>query len=119
MNSFGNYIKQLRIERNITLRKFCIETNLDPSNWSKVERNLLPPPKSREVLDRIANVLTIDKDSETWNTINDLALISSIPKELIEDESIVEKLPIFFRTVRSESPSKEDLEELIKLLKDS
>lgn len=115
----GDFIKKLRIDKKLTLRQFCIKTELDPSNWSKVERNVLQPPKSKEVLQRIARVLSIDMESDEWYTLVDLAMIASIPTELIEDKSIVDKLPILFRTIRGESPTREELEKLIKLLKES
>lgn len=119
MDTFGEYIKELRINKGLTLRKFCHMTNLDPSNWSKIERNKLQPPKSLIVLESIALALDIEIDSEEWHTIKDLATISYMPRELLDDKSIVDKLPIFFRTVRGESPSKEELEKLIKLIKES
>lgn len=118
MLKFGEFVKQLRLERRITLRSFCSLTGYDPSNWSKIERNLQPAPRSKEMLERIANVLHIGKDSDEWFTLIDLAVIESIPPSLIE-ESIVDKLPIFFRTVRGETPTREELEKLIKLIKES
>ena len=119
MTTFGEFVKNLRIEKSITLRNFCKLADLDPSNWSKIERKKLHPPKSREILERIAKVLDVDVNTENWYVLIDLAIISSIPTELIEDKSVVDKLPIFFRTVRGENPSEEELEKLIKLLKEN
>ncbi len=41
---FGDYLKSRRLERDLTLRDFCRSAGEDPSNWSKVERGILPPP---------------------------------------------------------------------------
>ena len=119
MINFGQCVKQFRIQNRITLREFCRILNIDPSNWSKIERGILNPPKSKEVLSEIARVLNIKKDSEDWYTLMDLAAIEHIPKEILNNQTILEKLPVFFRTLRGQSPSREELEELIRLIKES
>ncbi len=118
MKSFGEFVKVLRVQNRITLREFCRLTKIDPSNWSKVERGTLPPPKSKEILDEIANTLNLKKENEEYNLLMDLAAISFIPKDLVGDESIVDKLPVFFRTLRGQPPTREELEELIKIIKE-
>ncbi|MBN1348523.1 helix-turn-helix transcriptional regulator [candidate division KSB1 bacterium] len=118
MNTFGEFIKQIRLQKKIALREFCRRTNIDPSNWSKIERRALQPPKSKSVLTEIAIALSIRQSSEDWYTLMDLAAISHIPKELIQNELIVEKLPVFFRTLRGQKPTREELENLIKLIRE-
>ena len=118
MKSFGEFIKSLRVKNRITLREFCRRTKIDASNWSKIERGILSPPKSREVLTEVATILNLEKNSEEYNLLFDLAAISFIPKDLLDEESVVEKLPVFFRTLRSEPPTTEELEELIKIIKE-
>lgn len=118
MKTFGEFIKAKRVEAKITLREFCREMRIDPSNWSKIERGKLPAPKSRTVLAEVAQILDIRKDSEAWQTLFDLAVIAQLPSELIDDQSIVDKLPVFFRTLRGEKPSRQELEELIQLLRE-
>jgi len=119
MLTFGEFIKQLRLQNRITLREFCRLTRIDPSNWSKIERGMLPPPKSRLILEEMANILKIKKNSDDWYALMDLAAITHIPKELLSSQSIVEKLPVFFRTLRGQKPTEEELENLIKLIKES
>jgi len=118
METFGEYIKSLRISKQITLRDFCKKADLDPSNWSKIERGISPPPKSTLVLTSIAHALNISDKSEEYNTLYDLAAISHIPKELVTDKEIFEKLPVFFRTARGDSPNRKELEKLFKLIKE-
>ena len=118
MLSFGEFVKNFRIQKSITLREFCRLNNLDPSNWSKIERGLLPPPKSKEVLNEIAKSLKMSVGSEEYNTLFDLAAISHIPKELLSDQSAVEKLPVFFRTLRGEKPTRDELEQVLKIIKE-
>lgn len=118
MKTFAEFVRDARLNAGYTLRSFCKEIGEDPSNWSKVERELLKPPKSRFVLEIIAKILKMKKDSEEYNTLFDLAAISFVPKDLIEDEKVLEKLPIFFRTVRGEPPTREELEKLINIIRE-
>ena len=115
---FGDFVKNYRIKQNITLREFCRLNAFDPSNWSKIERGILPPPKSKEVLTEISKSLNMLAGSEDCQTLFDLAVISHIPTELLSDQSIVEKLPVFFRTLRGEKPTREELEKLLKIVKE-
>ena len=117
MITFGEFTKDLRLNNQLTLREFCRITKLDPSNWSKIERGVFQPPKSKVILNEIAKVLNLEKGTEDWYTLMDLAAINYIPKDLIDDKSILDKLPIFFRTVRGQKPTEEELEELIRLIK--
>jgi|ERR1035437_1057568 transcriptional regulator with XRE-family HTH domain len=117
MESFGSFIKSKRIENNITLRHFCKETDIDPSNWSKIERELAPPPKSNSMLERIAKTLGLKQGSEDYNTMFDLAIISFIPRELISENEL-NRLPVFFRTTRGDAPTEEELRKLIERLKE-
>lgn len=118
MKTFGEFVMMLRKRNRITLREFCRLTKVDPSNWSKIERGMLAPPKSKEVLEEIANALKLNKGSEEYFLLNDLAAISFIPKDLMDDEELLNKLPIFFRTLRGQPPSKKELEELIQIIKE-
>ncbi len=118
MVTFGDFVKNFRIKQNITLREFCRLNDLDPSNWSKIERGLLSPPKSKQVLTAIAESLNMSSDSEDYKTLLDLAAISQIPSHLLSDQSILEKLPVFFRTLRGEKPTRKELEKILKILKD-
>lgn len=116
MKHFHDFVKGKRLENELSLREFCKATELDPSNWSKIERGISVPPKSSAVLGKIAEVLNLNED-ET-NLLNDLALIGAFPEDLKPSDSILEKLPIFFRTVRGDKPTREELERLIKTIRE-
>ncbi len=117
--TFGEFIREKRIQADISLREFCRKAELDPSNWSKVERDVLPALSTRESLEGIAKLLGIKKNTNDWVTFFDLASISQqrIPDDVFEDKDVVSALPVFFRTVRGEKPSDEDLSKLFALLK--
>jgi len=118
--SFGEFFKEKRIVIGLTLREFCGKYSLDPGNISKLERGRLTPPKETKLAE-YANYLNIEKGSDDWYEFFDLATAEAgrIPKDLMEDDELVEKLPILFRTVRGEKPSKEELDEFVEFLKQS
>ena len=116
MEHFNDFIKSKRIEKEITLRSFCRECQLDPSNWSKVENGISSPPKSKEILDRIKKALNLSR--EEYLTMIDLAIVDSIPVDLINDE-ILNKLPIIFRTIRGEKSTRKELEWIYEIIKRS
>ena len=116
---FGKFIKERRIKKGLTLREFCKLIEVDASNWSKIERGLLAPPKSDDKLKKVAEVLEIPVGSELWIEMKDKAEIDvgNIPKDIRSDEELIGYLPMFFRTIRSEKPSGEDLDNLIELIR--
>jgi transcriptional regulator with XRE-family HTH domain len=116
---FGEFVKERRIARNISLRKFCQLLEFDASNWSKVERGLLFPPQDEEKLKRIAEMIGIEKGSDEWQELKDLSRLGAqmLPEDIASDKRIVNSLPLFFRTVRSDKPTVGELDKLIELIK--
>jgi transcriptional regulator with XRE-family HTH domain len=116
---FGKFIKSMRIEKDIGLREFCRRLSIDASNWSKVERGVLAPPQDEDKLNQIAEVLNIEKGSELYSELIDKASIDAgiIPKDILSDQETLNSLPMFFRTVRSEKPTPDELENLIEKIR--
>lgn len=118
--TFGGFFKEKRIALGLTLRKFCEKYNLDAGNISKLERGILPPPKSEEILKRYAKCLELKEGTDSWYEFFDLAAAESgrLPKDLGEKE-IIERVPLLFRTIRGKKLTKEKLDKLIKIIKES
>jgi transcriptional regulator with XRE-family HTH domain len=118
---FGEFIKKLRSERRLGLREFCIACDLDPSNWSKTERSVLPPPQDQEILNRTAVILGLAESAKERELLFDYAAIDAgkIPQYVLEDAELVKRLPVFFRTATGKKPTTEDLEKLAEILKNS
>jgi transcriptional regulator with XRE-family HTH domain len=116
---FGNFIKERRVIKGISLREFSKHMDVDASNWSKIERGLLAPPQDEEKLKRIARAIGIKIGSSLWKEMKDKANIDAgiIPVDILSDEKVLNSLPMFFRTIRSEKPSPEDLDKLINMLR--
>jgi transcriptional regulator with XRE-family HTH domain len=98
--TFGQLAKSLRIERKMTLRHFCSELEVDPSNWSKIERGVSPAPRDPDTLGHWANFF--DLTGEARQQFLDLADISrnEIPKDMASDERVLAAMPAFFRVMR-------------------
>ena len=117
--TFGEFVRAKRLEAELGLREFCSKAETDPSNWSKIERGLLPAPANRDFLDAVAKLLKLKKGETDWFTFFDLASLSQqkIPDDVYKDKAIVSALPVFFRTIRGEKPSEEELNNLLDLLR--
>jgi transcriptional regulator with XRE-family HTH domain len=116
---FGQLIKQLRSQKRLGLREFCIAASYDPSNWSKIERGMLPPPQDQDVLNRIVAILGVSETSKERDLIFDYAAIDAgkIPQYVLEDAELVKRLPLFFRTAKGKKPTKEELITLAEILR--
>ncbi len=116
---FGTFIKELRAQKRLGLREFCLEHKHDPSNWSKIEREVLPPPSDEAILRQWAKELGIKEGSDDWLKFFEYAAVDAgrIPDHILEDEKLAAHLPLFFRTLSGQKPSRKDLEKLVDIIK--
>ena len=114
--SFGEFFKTKRQALGLTLLEFCLKHKLDPGNLSRLERSLLPPPQDRKVLEHYAEYLAIKLGTRDWYTFFDLAAAAKgrLPDDLLEDEEVLAKLPLVFRTLRGKRLTEKQLDELVK-----
>jgi transcriptional regulator with XRE-family HTH domain len=119
-SGFGPWVRARRAAIGLTLRKFALETDLDPGNLSKYERGVLPPPQDPDTLDRIARALHLKKGTDAHREFTDLAAASAgrIPSDLQSDPTVVARMPLLFRALRARKFSREDLIELADRLKE-
>jgi transcriptional regulator with XRE-family HTH domain len=117
---FGSYFEQLRQEQRLTLRMFCKKAACDPANISRMERGLIPPPKGREILEKYAEALNLAEGSDEWYQFFDLAAADQgiIPGDIMADQELVKVLPVFFRTLRGQKPTKAEMEKLAEKIRD-
>lgn len=121
MGAFGQKLKSLRIEGGLTLREYCRILDKDVGNLSKLERGLLPPPKNEDSVIEFCQVLGFGPDSEEARELIALAAAETgvIPKSLMNDEELIEKLPIFFRTVDGKKLEREKLLKFLDKLREA
>ncbi len=116
---FGKFIKELRARQRLGLREFCLEHSHDASNWSKFEREVLAPPRDEETLRTWAKQLGLKPGSDDWLKFFEYAAVDAgrIPDHILEDEKLAAHLPVFFRTLSGQKPSREDMEKLLAIIK--
>lgn len=119
MNSFGEFFSSKRRSLCLTLREFCRNNNFDPGNISKIERNLIPAPASKEKRLEYANALGIKEGTEEWLVFCDFAAASAgkIPDDIALDRELLGALPVLFRSIRNKDIDEEDLKQLINSIK--
>lgn len=118
--TFGEFIKSQRMNLGLTLRAFSKKKKYDASYISRLENGLLLPPEDGDKLKTLAIALELKEGRSGWSTFFDLAAAShkSIPLDLVEDNpAIINFLPAFFRTARKSKVNKQDIKNLLKLLK--
>jgi len=119
INEFGKILKELRIQKGLTLRKASRLANYDPSNWSKIERGEITPPSDEKILKKWASIVGISKKSKEEQEFVDMAKIVKgiIPQDILSQKDAIKYLPAFFRTVRNKKLTKKELNQLIRLIK--
>ena len=120
-NKFGEFLKELRMRAGLSLREFCLQNGLDPGNYSRVERGMFRPPQDREIVEKYATALGLERGSDEWLQLFDLAAAErgQVPEDLMSDEQLVDKLPVLFRTMRATQVSPEKLDEFIEKIRRS
>jgi len=119
LKKFGRTLKELRIQKGLTLRKASRLADYDPSNWSKIERGKISPPSDERVLKNWAKILGFPSKSSKIQEFIDVAMIAQgiIPQDILSQANAVKYLPAFFRTVRNKKPTKEEIDRLIELIR--
>ncbi len=116
--TFGEFLKILRAKKGLTLRAFCQQYAIDPGNWSKLERGILPPPHGTK-LAQYAQLVGLEKGTDDWLEFFDLAAAAkgALPCDIMRNENIVNQLPVLFRTLRGQKVDPDKLDELINTIR--
>lgn len=114
-SNFGSFLKEKRRKLGLTLREFCRINGFDPGNLSKIERGLLPPPQTKEILVRYASALEIKEGTDDWLIFSDLATTSAgkIPADIVSNEQLMNHLPVLFRAARRRTHDEAELKKLV------
>lgn len=81
----------------------------------------MPPPQDREILSRYAAALDVKEGSDEWYLFFDLAAADRgiIPQDIMDDDELVKELPAFFRTLRGQKPTEDEMRRVIEKIKKS
>jgi transcriptional regulator with XRE-family HTH domain len=115
--NFGDMLKELRIQKRLTLRDCAAIMGVDASNWSKFERSITPAPKDIAVLESWAEYFGLTDQAKA--DFFDLAAMSrkQLPDDIASDARVMQALPAFFRAVRGKELEGDKLNEFIEDLR--
>jgi transcriptional regulator with XRE-family HTH domain len=121
METFGAYVKQLRLDRKMGLREFAQRVQVDASNYSKLERGLLFPPDSEERLLVYEQALGLEANSTEARELRRLAAVGRgmIPPAILSDRELAGKLPLIFRTLEGEPLSEEEVNKVVDMVREA
>lgn len=104
---FGEYIYEKRKAAGFGLRSYCREIGYDPSNWSKMERGILSPPKDVDLWAKWALPLGVEPDSGEWSDLIRMVDIArgEIPRDILGRDDIMSRLPDVFLQIMTEGLS--------------
>jgi len=111
---FGEYLKLLRSEKEISLRTLAKMLEMDAGNLSKLERGIIKPPQNEDIINKISNVLNLNKDQK--KRLIDLASSSNgdYPMDIKESLSENTAIPILLRTISNKRLTDAEIMELTK-----
>lgn len=85
--SFGEYIRQLREDRNLPLRKIAAELDIDTSTLSKIEKN--ERNANEQIIEKLSEFFAIDKADLKVRYLSD-----KITYQLLDEEDGIEILKV-------------------------
>ncbi len=121
IHNFGEFLLQKRMNLGLSLREFCRKYGYEPSYISRLENSILNAPSNKERLSALALALGLEEESKEWVEFFALAASSrvAIPDDIKNDfPNMVKFLPAFFRTTQKKKMTKEDINNLVKLMRD-
>jgi transcriptional regulator with XRE-family HTH domain len=117
--TFGKFITEKRLEKEISLRRFAGMLELSPVYVCNIEKNRKPAPKD-EVLERIAKILMLSKEEK--EEMYDLAAKSKNAPVVSGDlpDYIMEKdiVRVALRTAKDVDATDAEWQEFIQKLTD-
>ena len=111
---FSETVKSLRLTKRLTLRDFCEQIGIDPSNWSKVERGVNPPPSDVELLGRLAEFFGLAGAAKLAFMDEAALQRREIPVDVADNAILHKALPAFFRAARGHELTEVELKSLVE-----
>lgn len=111
--TFGQRLRQLRVERRIGLRVFAEQIGMQASNLSNVECDRIPPPLDAGIIERMAAALEVS--AQLTQELNDLAVAtrpSAPPPDVARYTAATPGVPVLLRSMSGRSLTVEQIKEL-------
>jgi transcriptional regulator with XRE-family HTH domain len=117
--TFGSFLRKLRLEAGYGLRRFATEAGFQPSNLSNIERGKQPPPRDRERLEEIADTLGLVEDSSERRSLFDLAAEerdAALPADVAHYARSHRAVPVLLRAAEAKKLTDEDFQKLTEYI---
>lgn len=117
--AFGKLFKGLRIRHGKTLRQLCRENGFEPATISRIERGLLPAPRSPVKLGDYARAIGLQPRTTQWREFFYTAAIEAgrLPRGVLDDKELLGKLPVLLCATRKRSQGRRDLDALVEQIR--
>jgi transcriptional regulator with XRE-family HTH domain len=114
---FGAFIRERRIELQITAREVATAIGMQPSNFSNMEHGVLNPPREASKLAKLAEVLQF-KTAPQRKKLFDLAAktTGAIPVDIAEIISSQDAIPLLLRTIGNRKLTKAELQKIVDIV---
>ena len=118
--TFGDYLRSLREVRRLTLRKFCLASGVDPSYYCKIENGRELPPQDPDRLRSYFEALGLTEESPEARELTRLASLDrgEIPPMVKNDPAMMGQMPVLFRTIEEGRLTEEDLDRVLKAVRE-
>lgn len=119
---FGEWIREKRLSKDISLRKFSNMINISPYKWSKIERGYSKFPMvgynmlDVELVHAIKQVLELS--NEEFDRMDLLIRLHNIENDIIVPPDFRKILPAFWCFSAYKTLSDEDINKLIETIKE-
>ena len=114
--SFGDYLRELRIQRDISMRMLAKELNMDVGNLSRIENGKMKPPMKEQFIEDISDVLKLSKNEK--EKLIDIASHESgeYPRDIKETLKEHSYIPVLLRTISNKKLSDDAIRKLTEKL---
>lgn len=119
--TFGNWIREKRLLRELSLRKFSELIGISASRWSKIERGYAPFPfiignlPEIFLMRHIADALELSEDEERY--MEKIIRLHNVEYNTMLPPDLSSILPVFWCSSFDKSLSEDKLNELIEHVK--
>ena len=112
--TFGEYLRTLRLRAGLGLRAFAEAAGMQPSNLSNIEHGRLNPPQDKEAVDQLADLLGLEPGSSGRARLFDLAVAGRDrpPADVAAFAARTPGIPVLLRTIENRGLSEEELRRL-------
>ncbi len=112
---FGEYLREMLMEKRMSLRELSRRSKIDVSNLSKMERGVVYPPQKRQTLIKIASAIELD-EQQKQRLIELAALVNGMVPVDLSHVKKNKAIPLLLRAINNKKLGEEQVEKLARLV---